>query len=131
MHATTGRSGVTITGIDVTTYLAKDPARAIAFWRDTMGLTAHWSDDERGAEFALPDGSAFGIWKVDDKPDARDGPTPGHGIAFAVADLRAAVPYDRSRDVAIDDGIYETPACRMAFARDSEGNHFILHERKP
>ena len=81
-----------ISGIDIHTYLVKDPARAIAFWRDTMGLAATW-ESERGAEFELPDGATFGIWQMDDESWQ-----PGNGIMFAVPDVReAAQEYRKKR----------------------------------
>ncbi len=111
-------------GIDIHTYLVKDPARAIAFWRDTMGLVPTW-EMEDGAEFELPDGSAFGLWKMDDGSW-----TPGNGIMFAVDDVAAAAAELRSKGVTIAEQIEETPLCFMGFAEDSEGNSFILHHRK-
>ena len=110
-----------IKGIDVHTFAVKDPARALAFWRDVMGLIPE-SESERGAEFELPDGSYFELWQ----PEEGD---LSHGVMFAVDDLPGAVAYYRSKGVAIL-GEKETPVCRMAFAEDSEGNHFVLHQRK-
>ena len=112
-----------IKGIDIHTYLVKEPARAIAFWRDTMGLEAAWLADE-GGEFLLPDGSYFGIWKLDDAPWS-----PGNGLMFAVDDVPAAAAHYAGKGVKIS-GQEETPVCWMAFAEDSEGNSFILHKRK-
>ncbi|GAC1499466.1 MAG: VOC family protein [Vulcanimicrobiaceae bacterium] len=114
----------TIHGIDIHTYLVKDASRAISFWRDTMGLTPSWQS-EQGAEFELPDGSTFGLWKMDD-----DSWMPGNGVMFAVADVHAASARFRDRGVRIDEHIEETPVCHMAFAQDSEGNAFMLHQRK-
>ncbi len=51
-----------ISGIDIHTYLVKDAGRAIAFWRDTMGLKLTWEMQGMGAEFELADGSSFGFW---------------------------------------------------------------------
>ncbi len=115
---------VQITGIDISTFLVKDPDRATKFWRDTMGLNATQVWDGRGAEFELPDGSTFGLWKMDDGSWS-----PGSSIMFAVPDIKRAVEYYRSRGVEISES-EETPVCHMAFAEDSEGNHFILHQRK-
>jgi predicted enzyme related to lactoylglutathione lyase len=112
-----------IGGIDIHTYLVKEPARAKAFWRDTMGLKMTW-DHELGAEFELPDGATFGLWKMHDRPW-----TAGNGIMFAVDDVPAAVTYYASKGVTFE-GQDETPVCWMAFAQDSEGNRFILHKRK-
>ncbi len=115
----------TISGIDIHTYLIKEPARAIAFWRDTMGLRITWESDQ-GAEFELGDGATFGLWKMDDGSWE-----PGSGIMFAVADAREAVEAFRSKGVTVHGDVMEMPTCNMAFAEDSEGNHFILHQRKP
>ncbi len=51
---------IAISGIDVHTYFVKEPARAIAFWRDTMGLKTT-IEMEQGAEFELGDGATFGL----------------------------------------------------------------------
>ncbi len=114
-----------INGIDTHTYLVKEPARAMAFWRDTIGLqqTAKF---EQGGEFELPDGTAFSLWKMDDGSW-----TAGNGIMFAVDDARAAATYFRERGVQVAEHVEDTPVCVMAFAEDSEGNSFILHQRKP
>jgi predicted enzyme related to lactoylglutathione lyase len=110
-------------GIDICTYLVKEPARAITFWRDTMGLTPTWAGDQ-GAEFELPDGSYFGIWRMDDGSW-----TAGTGLMFAVDDVPKAVDYYSARGVKFA-GQDESPVCFMAFGEDSEGNHFMLHKRK-
>ena len=114
-----------ITGIDVHTYLVQDVARAIAFYRDTMGLNCTWTLEGMGAEFELPDGSAFGLWKA-------EGDNPwmaGNGVMFAVPDIHAAVAELRAKGVHISDPMEHEP-CFMAFASDTEGNRFIVHQRK-
>lgn len=114
-----------ISGIDIHTYLVKDPARAIAFWRDTMGLRVAAEYDGQGAEFELPDGATFGLWKMDDGSWM-----PGHGIMFAVPDVEAAIAELKSKGVTVMDHVEDTPVCKMGFGEDSEGNRFILHHRK-
>jgi len=52
-----------VTGMDLSGYMVKDAARAIAFYRDVLGLepvTVY--PDNRGAEYELPDGTTFGLW---------------------------------------------------------------------
>jgi predicted enzyme related to lactoylglutathione lyase len=113
----------TIGGIDLTAYLVRDPERAIAFYRDVLGMTPTAIDDHgRGAEFTLADGSTFGVWKPD------DGQTGG-AIMFAVSDAKAAVESYRARGLALSD-VMETPACFMSFGADPEGNAIIIHQRK-
>ena len=119
-----GIDSATITGIDMAAYFVGDPQRAIAFYRDVMGLIPTDVDDEgRGAEFTLPDGSTFGVWK-----DA-DSPVRGGAMMFAVPDAKAAVERLRTRGLKIDDP-FETPVCFMAMAEDPDGNPFIIHQRK-
>lgn len=119
---TTGRATV-IKGIDLTAYLVKDPQRAIAFYRDVMGMTPTAIDDEgRGSEFTLPDGSTFGVWKPEKGGS-------GGAIMFAVEDAKAAVDQYRSRGLQVSD-VTESPVCYMAFASDPEGNMIIIHQRK-
>ncbi len=118
----------TITGIDISTYTIKDFDRAMTFWRDTMGLTPTHVWEGMGAEFVFGDDSTFGIWKM-------DGGSPGSGIMFRVADVAAAVDELRAKGVQFEGGgdegyVDETPVCFMAFGKDTEGNSFILHQRK-
>ena len=120
MTATT--QAVAIKGIDVTTYLVKEPKRAIAFWRDVMGLPATYVSDQ-GAEFELADGTTFGLWRMDDGTWH-----PGHGVMFHVDDVQAAADHYRSRGAQILEHIEVETQCSMAFGEDTEGNHFILHQ---
>ena len=120
MTATT--QAIAIKGIDVTTYLVKEPKRAIAFWQDVMGLPATYVS-EQGAEFELADGTTFGLWRMDDGSWH-----PGHGVMFHVDDVRAAADHFRSRGAQIVDHIEDNAQCSMAFGEDTEGNHFILHQ---
>jgi catechol 2,3-dioxygenase-like lactoylglutathione lyase family enzyme len=115
-----------ITGIDAHTYMVKDLARAIAFYRDVLQLPLAPTIGENGAEFELPDGSTFELWNPaeSNRPWER-----GHGIMFAVADAREAVAYLRSRGVTIGDP-EDNPECLMAIGEDSEGNQLVIHQRK-
>lgn len=116
---------VTIDGIDITTYLVKDAKRAKQFYTETMGLKITMDYGDLGAEFTFPDDSTFGIWQMEDGPWVR-----GSGVMFKVKDVHAAVHYFKSKGVKIDDHIEESPVCFMAFAEDTEGNSFIIHQRK-
>ena len=52
-----------ITGMDLSGYMVKDAARAIAFYRDVLGFEpTKVYPDNRGAEYELPDGTTFGLW---------------------------------------------------------------------
>ena len=116
-----------IKGIDIITYTVQDADRAKAFYRDVLGLGVTAEYGAQGAEFELPDGMTFGIWKMEDGSFR-----PSGGIMFAVDDIKSAVENYKVRGVPFEDNgaIEETPACFMAFAQDTEGNSFILHQRK-
>jgi predicted enzyme related to lactoylglutathione lyase len=119
----TTRAGATITGLDLAAYLVRDPQRAIAFYRDVLGLVPTEIDEEgRGAEFTLADGSTFGVWRPE------DGETGGT-VMFAVGDAQAAVATFRERGAMLSDPT-ETPVCFIAFGKDPDGNAFIVHQRK-
>lgn len=114
-------------GIDAHHYLAKDLPRAIAFYRDLLGLTpSPASAWDHGTEFELEDGSTFGIFAM---PDGSW--YPCGGVIFAVGDVAAAA--ERLRDAGVHfltNGVLETPVCRIAWCQDPEGNTFAIHQRK-
>jgi predicted enzyme related to lactoylglutathione lyase len=116
-----------VTGIDRSDYMVKDPARAIAFYRDVLGLELQsLAPDDTGGEFELADGSTFGLWLSTD-------PTmpfqPSNSVMFAVDDLDGAVSVLEGRGIKIIQRM-ETPVCFMALINDSEGNIVTLHKRK-
>ncbi|HTX59836.1 MAG TPA: VOC family protein [Verrucomicrobiae bacterium] len=121
--AATTTDKAAIRGLDLAAYLVADPARAIAFYRDVLGLEPTAVDDEgRGAEFTLADGSTFGVWHP-------DGEAKGGTVMFAVADIGAAIARIRANGGTLSDP-QESPVCFMAFGSDPEGNGFIIHQRK-
>jgi predicted enzyme related to lactoylglutathione lyase len=111
-----------IKGIDLFAYFTGDPGRSIAFYRDVLGMVPTEIDEQgRGAEFTLSDGTTFGVWKPDET-------TTGGCVMLAVADIAAAVAEFRKRGLGISDPD-DTPVCRMAFAKDPDGNTLIIHQR--
>lgn len=116
---------IAVKGIDVSTYLVKDPERAKAFYKDVMGFTPTMEYGGNGAEYTFADGATFGLWKMDDGSW-----NACHGVMFSVDDARAAADHYRSKGAKIGDYIHEGDNCVMAFGEDSEGNTFIIHQRK-
>lgn len=120
-------SALTIKGMDLSGYMVKDAARAIAFYRDVLGLEPVFVyPDDRGAEYELADGTTFGLWGGGGAVMPFQ---PSNGILFAVDDLKAAVAALRERNIPILME-HETPVCFMAMINDSEGNLVTLHKRK-
>jgi predicted enzyme related to lactoylglutathione lyase len=116
-----------ITGMDLGGYMVKDAARAIAFYRNVLGLEpVLLYPENRGAEYELPDGTTFGLWGGGGKVMPFQ---PSNGILFAVDDLAAAVAAVKAAGVKVIMET-ETPVCFMAMINDTEGNTVTLHKRK-
>src|ERR1700688_1734164 len=114
----------TITGQDLSGYMVKDAARAIAFYRDVLGLEpVTLYPDNRGAEYELADGTTFGLWGGGGL--GRIPFQPSNGILFAVDDLDAAVAAVKARGLPVHME-FETPTCFMATISDTEGNSIFL-----
>ena len=115
-----------ITGLDLSAYMVKDAARAIEFYRDVLGMEPTMVYPEnRGAEYELPDGTAFGLWNAGDTIPFQ----PSNGVLFAVDDLNAAVEAVKARGIPVVME-HESPVCFMAMINDTEGNSVVLHRRK-
>lgn len=118
-------TGIGVTGMDIVAYLVKDAKRAVAFYRDVIGLPVSY-EAEQGAEFELSDGTTFGVWQM------LDGSWHPHaGVMFAVPDPHAAFEYLKKQGVKMHmTEVLETPACFMFACEDPDGNGFIIHKRK-
>ena len=120
-------TAIKITGMDLSGYMVKDAPRAIAFYRDVLGLEpVQVYPDDRGAEYELPDGTTFGLWGGGGFVMPFQ---PSNGILFAVDDFDAAVEALKGRGIPIVMQ-HETPVCYMAMIQDPEGNSVTLHKRK-
>ena len=108
--------------VDYVTVPTRDTARAVAFYRDVLGLP---ESEYSEAEVETPN-VTLGFWKPED-----DGETfvPNeNGIALRVADVQAAVDEVRAAGTAVL-GIEDTGVCHMGFVKDPDGNVLILHRR--
>jgi predicted enzyme related to lactoylglutathione lyase len=118
-------AAVRIKGIDLSGYMVKDAARAIAFYRDVFGLEpSRIYPENRGAEYDLPDGTTFGLACLKDSPWHMNG-----SIEFAVPDVDAALKRAVDAGATLNEDL-ELPSCRMAWIQDTEGNSLCLHRRK-
>jgi predicted enzyme related to lactoylglutathione lyase len=106
-------------------YSVRDVPAAIAFYRDTIGLTPgdsfgeHWAEFNVGATtFGIGNGEPLGI-------------VPGSSFAatFEVDDVAAERDRLLQAGVPITE-IHESPVCFSAFVTDPEGNRFGIHQRK-
>ncbi|HET9394394.1 MAG TPA: VOC family protein [Candidatus Rubrimentiphilum sp.] len=121
------QAAIRVKGMDLSGYMVKDAPRAIAWYRDVLGLEpARVYSEDRGAEYDLPDGTTFGLWGGGGRVMPFQ---PSNGILFAVDDFDGAVSAIKARGIPIEMQ-NETPACFMAMIKDSEGNLVVLHKRK-
>lgn len=116
-----------IKGVDAAYYMVKDLDRATKFYNDFLGMEPTLAVPDLVAEWTFAGDETFGIYK---SPEGDW--FSGHGMLFAVDDINSAVADYKKRGIEFDDDgkIEENPGCSMAFAHDSEGNRFILHQRK-
>ncbi|MEO6835655.1 MAG: VOC family protein [Candidatus Tumulicola sp.] len=115
-----------VTGIDATYYLAKDLERATEFYTKLLGFAPTMAFPGMASEWTFPSGVTFGLYRPEEDWHS------GSGVMFNVPDVSAAVAAGKAGGVKFDDDgkIEDTPVCFMAFAQDSEGNTFILHQPK-
>lgn len=107
---------------DFVTVPTRDVARAVAWYRDVLGLAV---SERTPGEVETPN-VTLSFWDP-----ARDDEefVPNHaGIALRVADVHAAVEEARAAGADVI-GIEDTGVCHMGFVKDPDGNVIILHRR--
>ncbi|MDQ6825845.1 MAG: VOC family protein [Candidatus Eremiobacteraeota bacterium] len=115
-----------VTGIDASYYYASDLQRATKFYTDLLGMEPTMTYEGMVSEWTFPGGETFGLYKPHE-----EGPIDtSHGVMFAVPDIESATSQHKARGVKFEAEVSDTPACRMSFGEDTEGNTFILHQRK-
>jgi predicted enzyme related to lactoylglutathione lyase len=108
--------------VDFVSVPTRDSERAVAWYRDTFGLTAsEYTEDE----LETPN-LTLSFWK----PEAQGEPfVPNeNGIALRVADVHAALEEVREAGGVVL-GIEDSGVCHMGFVKDPDGNVVILHRR--
>lgn len=106
-------------------YSVRDVPKAIAFYRDVIGLKPGASFGEHWAEFDVGN-TAFGIGNGEPL-----GIIPGTSFAatFEVDDVAAERERLLAAGVPVTD-VHESPVCCSAFVTDPEGNRFGIHQLK-
>jgi catechol 2,3-dioxygenase-like lactoylglutathione lyase family enzyme len=107
-------------------YYVEDVDRARRFYSDVLGLRQGELSNESWVEFDLGN-ATFAIDGTGDELGIAPGSSSGAG--FEVDDISAM--RQRLLDAGVDvTDVYEFPPCRACFARDPDGNRFIVHQRK-
>jgi catechol 2,3-dioxygenase-like lactoylglutathione lyase family enzyme len=108
--------------VDFVSVPTRDVSRALAFYRDVLGLP---ESEYAEGEVEAPN-VTLGFWS----PEAEGEPFAPNtaGVALRVADVAAAVDEVRAAGAAVL-GIEDTGVCHMGFVKDPDGNVLILHRR--
>jgi catechol 2,3-dioxygenase-like lactoylglutathione lyase family enzyme len=108
--------------VDFVSVPTRDVARAIAFYRDVLGLPeSEFADGEVEAPNVT-----FGFWNPEAEGEEFVANTAGVGLR--VPDVASAVEEARSAGADVI-GIEDTGVCHMGFVKDPDGNVLILHRR--
>lgn len=108
--------------VDFVSVPTRDAARAVAWYRDVLGLPVSEFTD---AEVETPN-VTLSFWNPE--ADGEEFQANTAGIALRVEDVEAAVEEIRSRGAEVI-GIEDSGVCHMGFVKDPDGNVLILHRR--
>jgi catechol 2,3-dioxygenase-like lactoylglutathione lyase family enzyme len=108
--------------VDFVSVPTRDSARAVAWYRDVLGLP---ESEFSAGEIETPN-LTLTFWK----PEEQGVPfVPNeNGIALRVADVDSAVEEVRAAGGVVL-GIEDSGVCHMGFVKDPDGNVVILHRR--
>jgi catechol 2,3-dioxygenase-like lactoylglutathione lyase family enzyme len=108
--------------VDFVSVPTRDIARAVAWYRDVLGLPpSEFTDGEVEAPNVT-----LSFWN----PEADGEPFQPNraGVALRVEDVEAAVEEARAQGAEFV-GIQDSGVCHMGFVKDPDGNVLILHRR--
>lgn len=108
--------------VDFVSVPTRDSARAVAWYRDVLGLPeSEFSEGEIETSNVT-----LSFWKPEEQGEPF---VPNeNGVALRVADVEAAVEEVRVAGGAVI-GIEDSGVCHMGFVKDPDGNVLILHRR--
>jgi len=113
---------VNVEQVDFLSIPTRDVARAVAFYRDVVGLRE--SEYSEG-EVETPN-VTLSFW--DPEADGEDFRSNTAGFALRVDDVEEAVEEFRAAGGEVI-GIQDSGVCHMGFVKDLDGNVVILHKR--
>ena len=113
-----------VTGVAFTMYPVTDMARAVAFYRDEIGLTPTDYASDYWSEFDVG-GATFGIGNFEQVGK----PGTGASLALEVDDIAAAHARLVDRGVTIS-APHELTNCWLSVVHDPDGNQVWLHQKK-
>jgi catechol 2,3-dioxygenase-like lactoylglutathione lyase family enzyme len=108
--------------VDFVSVPTRDTARAVAWYRDVLGLTVSGFTE---GEIETPN-VTLSFWNPETDGEPFQANTAGIGLR--VADVAAAVEEVRAQGAEVI-GIEDSGVCHMGFVKDPDGNVLILHRR--
>jgi len=114
-----------INEVAFTAYAVSDVPRALAFYRDVLGLPQGQYFNEGFIEFNI----GASTFAIDGDPPPGQEPGSSSGVNFEVDDIVGAREHLLENNVTASD-VYEFRTCSICFATDPDGNRFALHQRK-
>jgi catechol 2,3-dioxygenase-like lactoylglutathione lyase family enzyme len=108
--------------VDFVSVPTRDVERAVAWYRDALGLPA---SEATPGEVEAPN-VTLSFWNPEQDGEPFQANTAG--VALRVADVAAAVEEARAVGAEVI-GIEDTGVCHMGFVKDPDGNVLILHRR--
>jgi catechol 2,3-dioxygenase-like lactoylglutathione lyase family enzyme len=106
--------------VDFVSVPTRDLPRAVAFYRNVLGLGAGAPGEVEAPNVTLS------FWNPEE--DGEPFVPNSAGIALRVADVEeACAAYSAAGGVVV--GVEDTGVCRMGFCKDPDGNTLILHRR--
>jgi catechol 2,3-dioxygenase-like lactoylglutathione lyase family enzyme len=108
--------------VDFVSVPTRDVARALAFYRDVLGLP---ESEYSAGEVETPN-VTLGFWNPEAEGEEFVANTAGVGLR--VPDVASAVEEVRAAGVEVI-GIEDTGVCHMGFVKDPDGNVLIFHRR--
>ncbi len=116
-----------VQGIDFIAMPAADMERAVAFYRDVLGLKQSGEFGGQFVEFAVGDAT---LAVFDPKVAGQTfEPVRVGAIALRVPDVAAAIAELKEAGVTFLAEMFDSGVCKGAFFQDSEGNSLSLHHR--
>ena len=112
-------------GVDFFAYQTADMPKAIAFYRDVLGL-APIGEFEHEGQLMWAEFEVGGVCIAVHPPEM--GPPVGC-VGLSVEDVEATVAELREKGVTITFEPTDTPVCKIAGIADQDGNPIILHAR--
>jgi catechol 2,3-dioxygenase-like lactoylglutathione lyase family enzyme len=112
-----------VAGVDFVTIPTRDMDRAVAFYRDVLGLPqSEYTDGEVEATNVT-----LSFWNPE-KEGIEFQPNTA-GFAIRVADVAEARQELEAKGVEFIGETYDSTVCHMGFFKDPDGNVVILHNR--